>query len=267
MKNILIVGGSFVGSHLFNPDINFNYELVSHRNVNSVDFNKFDIVINTALSPSYRDSKYHRSFDIDVQLAERANLAGCYYVMLSSRKVYGNSKELKTFVETDPYNPFDFYSENKAITEQHLLQNFENVCIIRGSNFFGFEPYRTSFFGFCLTNLLEQNKIEFNLNKNIVRDFIYIDDVVYLLNAIFKIEPKGIFNLGLNKGFTVKDIADNLIMGYGSGIFIGSDNLPFDQQFILNTNKLYKTIDFTPNYIDYENTIKSVGWKLRNLKG
>jgi nucleoside-diphosphate-sugar epimerase len=263
MENVLIIGRSFIGSYLYNSDRNFNYLLISHQDIDSVDFFKFDIVINTSLSPSYRNSKYDINDDIDIKIAEKANASGCYYVMISSRKVYGNFKQLKILKESDPYNPFDFYSENKAITEQYLLNNFNNVCVLRGSNFFGFELFRESFFGFCLTSLFEQNKIEFNLNQNIVRDFIHIDDVVYLINAVFEVKPKGVFNLGLNKGFAVKDIANNLIRGYGNGIFIGSDDFEYDQQFILDTSKLYTAIDFKPEYIDYENTIIGVGERLK----
>lgn len=266
--NILIVGKSFIGNALYNYNKSFNYKVISHNDITGIDYSKFNIVINTAISPLYRNNSYSIDYDIDVKIANMACSAGCYYIMISSRKVYGNFKQLKTLTEMDPYNPFDYYSENKSITEQYLITNFrENVCIIRGSNFFGFELNRESFFGFCLTNLLKYSKIDCSINENIIRDFIEISDVVFLLDKIFKYKPVGIFNLGLNKGFSVKTIADNLILGFTEGIFNGREDLEFDQQFILDTTKLYNSIKFTPNYINYEDTFINLGKQLKLYKG
>lgn len=266
--NVLIIGKSFIGNILYNSNKSFNYTLISHNDITSVDYSKFNIVINTAISPLYRNTLYSIENDIDIKIANMACSVGCYYIMISSRKVYGNFKELKILTELDPYNPFDYYSENKSITEQYLINNFkENVCILRGSNFFGFELFRESFFGYCLTNLLKYNKIDCSINENIIRDFIKISDVILLLNKIFQYKPVGIFNLGLNKGFSVKTIAKNLILGFGEGIFNANTYLEYDQQFILDTTKLYDSIKFIPNYINYENTFIDLGKELKIYKG
>ena len=48
---------------------------------------------------------------------------------------------------------------------------------------------------------------------------------------------------------------------------IKNQKVNFEVEIILGVDSCDKTIDFIPNYIDYENTIKSVGLKLRTLKG
>jgi len=266
--NVLIIGRGFIGNALYNSNKTFNYAIISHTDIFNIDYTKFHIVINTAISPLYRTCSYSIENDIDIKIANMACSVNCYYIMISSRKVYGNFKELKLLTETDEYNPFDYYSENKSITEQYLLANFKkNVCVIRGSNFFGFELFRESFFGFCLTNLLKYSKIDCSINEYIIRDFIEISDVVFLLNKIFEYKPLGVFNLGLNQGFSVNQITSNLILGFSEGEFLSKPNLEFDQQFILDTRKLYTSINFTPDYTDYETKFVNLGKQLKLYKG
>ena len=266
MNNVLVVGNSFIGNALYSKQK--NYTIINHNDINSVDYSKFDVVINTALNPVYRNESYNIKNDIDIEIAKKACKAGCYYIMLSSRKVYGNFKNVEKLTEAHPYNPFDYYSENKIKTEQFLINNFnENSCIVRGSNFFGFELFRNSFFGFCLTSLFENNLIKCSINENIIRDFIHIDDVTFLLINIIKQKPLGVFNLGLGMGFSVKQIAESLILGYDKGKFIGSDDFELDQQFIVDTTKLYNSLSIFPEYIKYENKIINIGNQLNLVKG
>lgn len=261
MKSVLVIGNGFVGSSLFR--LNMPIHLINHSQIYSIDYSKYDIVVNTALSPLYRYNVYDKDHDIDIKICELAAKSGCYYVMFSSRKVYGNSKDLIIYDEDTAYNPFDYYSENKVITEQYIIRNFSNYCIIRGSNFFGFEVKRNSFFGYCADSLLKFNSIKYTFNKNIIRDFIHIEDVIFLFDKILLYKPIGIFNLGLNYGIPIGDIANYMIEGYGSGKLFYDDDANYDQQFILNTSKLYKAINFFPSYDEYGKKVINIGKQLR----
>lgn len=261
MEKILIVGHSFVGMAFFNFT-NGLCDVISHNEIYTVDYSKYGIVINTSISPEYRNLKYLAKNDIDRIVANLALSSGCYYLMFSTRKVYGNSKELMLFSESDTTTPFDFYSENKLYTENIISKYFDNYCILRGSNFYGFEIGRKTFLGFCLDSLLKYNKITYNVNFNNIKDFINIQDVCKLLSLICKIKPKGIFNLGANRGISIENLANNIIEGYGSGEVVTSGD-EFDQQFILDTSKLYSALNYVPIYIDYDKKFIELGKQLR----
>ena len=203
----------------------------NYTDIHKINYSKFDVVINCAIHPLYKSEKYNIDNDIDYKLSELLNGTACHYIMLSSRKIYGNTKELTIFTETDPYNPFDFYSENKVITEKSLLSTLDNLTIIRGSNLFGFEYNRNSFLGYCMTNLVKYNNIICDINLKTQRDFIQVDDFTKILIEICIHKPIGIFNLGSNFGLEIGKICEYLIDGYGVGSFECSNDR-FDQQFI-----------------------------------
>lgn len=267
MKKILVVGKGLIGNAI-KTSSKYNILLISHFDIDNLNFSDIDIVINTALHPDYRKVEYNQHIDFDRKLSMMCEKNNCHYIMFSSRKVYGNTKDLTYFSETSEYNPFDHYSENKVITEKFLTENIENVTILRGSNFFGKVNSPDSFVGYCMENLYEKRTIPLTICPDIIRDFIYVDDVVEILDKILYAPINGIFNLGLNCGFSVKKIANDILEGYAAGEIVYHQNLIKDQQFILNCSKLYTSINYNPDIIKYNYIFKFLGWMLnmRNLR-
>jgi len=236
-QKVLVVGeNSFIAKHL-------KYDKISYTDFKNFDLTRYDVVVNCALNPSYKSQKYDESIDVDLDVGIRACSKSLHYIMLSSSKVYGNNHKLKTYTEDDPIDPYDFHSENKALTEQKLLTSFPNqTTILRGSNIFGYEPGRDSFTGYCIKQLIEKNIIELTIDKNTTRDFLPVATASDIINLVVRYQPTGVYNLSSGVGITVDDFIKILISGYNNNTkIIYKDSKP-DRQFILNNEKLLRRV-------------------------
>ncbi len=111
MARRLIIGKtSFIGKELAKLK---NFDIVAYKDVHHMDLSQYDAIINCAINPVFKTQTYDEKIDVDYEISKLANKNNCHYVMISTRKVYGSSSELKTYTEESPTNPFDFYSENK----------------------------------------------------------------------------------------------------------------------------------------------------------
>ena len=94
MQRVLLVGkNSFIGGNfiaLEGPTLSLH--AVSHSEIESVDFRKYDCVVNTAYQWSYFNTAYSEERDFSLQVARKVaahGAHGAHFVMMSSRKVYG----------------------------------------------------------------------------------------------------------------------------------------------------------------------------------
>jgi len=255
VEKILLVGkNSFIGQ-------NINCDKVSYNESKDINFSQYDIIINCALHPEFKIVKYDETIDIDFEIGKKAYESKCHYVMLSTSKVYGNNNELKTYDENSQLNPFDYYSENKLKSETKLLENFNNVVVLRGSNIFGFEYGRNSFVGYCMTQLVNEGKIVYTISEKTKRDFIFVKDSAYLIEEAGKHRITGIYNLSSNYGLEIGKVARNLISGYRYGGKFKSSG-PVDRQFVMDNTKLLKVLNLDYTFSDYEKTFIELGKKL-----
>lgn len=260
MEKKLIVGNSsFVGNELFKIK---QYDIVSYKNIHHIDFSNYDSVINCALNPVFKTQNYDEKIDVDFEIAKLAYRNRCHYMMISTRKVYGSSSELKIYTEKSVTNPFDYYSENKLICENKIRTEFgDNSVIIRGSNLFGFELGRQSFMGFCMDQLRHGGKIVFSISENTKRDFIDIEVACQLMDKVIEKKLTGIYNLSSNFGLEIGKVAKNLINGYGKGIFLCTNDI-VKEQFIIDNTKLLKKLKVNPNFSNTTEIIQELGKKL-----
>jgi nucleoside-diphosphate-sugar epimerase len=260
-KRILIIGkNSFVGKSFYHSVK--SVDIISYYDIDKTDFSNYNVVLNCAITPEFKFESYREKHDLDFQVAKISAYNNCHYIMMSTRKVYGTSNELRLLNENSKLNPFDYYSENKAISEKNIMRLGESFTILRVSNAYGFEYGRNSFMGFCMTQLKHDNKIVYTTNPNAKKDFISIDSLCEVLGIISKVTPKGIYNVGSNYGSKIGDVAKSLIQGYGQGEFIynniGNKN---QDQFILDNTKLCRDLGIQlPTF--QKKYIKKLGEKL-----
>lgn len=260
MARKLIVGKtSFIGNELAKLK---TYDIVAYKDIHHVDFSEYDGVINCALNPVFKTQTYDEKIDVDYEIAKIAYKNNCHYVMISTRKVYGSSAELKTYTEESPTNPFDFYGENKLICENKIQSEFgDKAVIVRGSNLFGFELERQSFMGFCMNQLRHSEKIIFSISDKTKRDFIDVNSSACMLNEISKKKLTGIYNLSSNHGLEIGKVAKHLIRGYGKGEFLCTSDI-IKEQFIIDNTKLLKELKLISNPIYITSVIEDLGKEL-----
>jgi nucleoside-diphosphate-sugar epimerase len=250
---------SFIGKELAALK---DYDIVAYKNVHHVDFSQYECVFNCALNPAFKTQSYTDDIDVDYEMAKLAYENGCHYIMLSTRRVYGSSSELKSYNEESPTNPFDFYSENKLICENKIRSQFgDKSVVVRGSNLYGFEPNRQSFMGFCMDQLTTTGKIVFSINETTKRDFIDIETSCHLLGRIADKKLTGLYNLSSNYGLEIGKVAKYLINGYRLGEFICTSDV-VKEQFIIDNTKLSKELNLYTDSSNIQNIIEDLGEQL-----
>lgn len=251
---ILIVGkNSFISKNIISVD---EIDRVSFDDIENVNFSNYDAVLNCSIHPNTKTEKYNEKNDLDFIVAEKSHKNKCYYLMLSSRKVYGSSDVLIEYTEESDTNPNDFYGENKLITEDRIRNNFDNYCIMRCSNIYGMEIGRKSFLGFCLNQLKSDRRIVYEISGRTKRDFLPVEVLGDIIVKSCNKNLTGIYNVGSNYPLEIGKIASYLIEGYKSGYF--QDGTEAKDQFVLNTDKLKKDLDIYIN-VNYSEQIKKIG--------
>lgn len=265
MKKFLVIGPNSFISKSINSDSEIIIDKISIRdrkNIENINFSQYESIINCAIHPNYINNEYDPEFDFDYQLASRVVKTNCHYVMISSRKVYGENSLLCSLKEISPKKPIDNYGKNKLLTEWFIRENFEenqkSFTIVRCSNVFGFEYGRKSFLGFCMNQLKDKGHISFDISSNVIRDFIPVNYLGQILKLIMEKKPRGIFNLSSNYGLQIGKIPQYLIEGYGSGYFTSNQEIIKDQ-FILDCSELEKQLKIQMSQFDYKNIINKIG--------
>lgn len=151
-----------------------------------------------------------------LQLCSEHNIQFIFFS--SGGTVYGERKNMKPFVETDPKEPISYYGLSKQVIEnsiifEHRTSNLQYL-ILRPSNPYGPGQNINGHQGLiavAMGKILSRKPVTIWGDGTSVRDYIYIDD---LSNAFCQLFNKGvtnkIVNIGSGKGYSIKQIMDIL---------------------------------------------------------
>lgn len=244
-SNVLVLGGNgFIGSHLIskllkaghnvsvfdkypelyrqpNNKVNYYYGEFGNRGLISEALVNIDIVYHLISTTTPKTSTDDPIFDVQTNVLETLFLLErCVkesvkkIVFISSGgAVYGNPGELPVS-ENSPMNPASSYGIVKLTIEKYLELYKKifglNYTIIRPSNPFGPRQNPNGIQGAIsvfLGNILANKAIEIWGNGEIVRDYIYIDDLIEgIYKATFNNSENEIYNLGSGNGHSLNDI-------------------------------------------------------------
>jgi UDP-glucose 4-epimerase len=182
----------------------------------------------------------------------------------SGGTIYGAKKDA-FFSERSLLAPISYYGQSKLLIEESI--KFENrrsglnYLILRPSNPYGIGQAihaKQGLIAASIGNILNNKKITIWGDGSVVRDYIYIDD---LIDAIVSIIKSGgdneIYNIGSGKGYSINEVIDTLTKCIAKKIEVEyvdarSVDVP---SVVLDTSKLH-TI-FKPNYLSLEEGIKT----------
>jgi len=288
LKCLILGGGGFIGSHLCDEliekgysvtvfdKLNFTPKNISHLGskikiiegdfLNEKDLknalNGIDIVFHLVSSTVPASSNDNPVYDIETNLIPTLHLLNeCLkqkikkVIFLSSGgTVYGIPKSLP-LKETDIGKPICSYGIMKKTIEDYLFMYHRlyglDYSVFRLSNPYG--ERQNPFFvqgviSVFLYKLITGQPIEIWGDGNIIRDFIYIKDVVnVIVDSIDRPKKDKVFNLGSGTGHRLTEIAE--IMQEVSGLKM---NIVFNEQ---------RTIDVPVNVLDNTLIKKSFHWK------
>lgn len=181
--------------------------------------NQIDIVIHLIGTTVPSISNENIIYDIDSNLINTIKLLNImkqYQIKnivfpSSGGTIYGISK--KEHKEFDPTTPICSYGIMKLTTEKYLyLYNYLygiNYLILRLSNPFGkyHKSPRQGLINVVLEKILNGESIEIWGNGSVVRDYIYIKDLVRIMaDLIEKNVQNEIINIGSGQGYSINEI-------------------------------------------------------------
>jgi UDP-glucose 4-epimerase len=286
--NILITGGAgFVGSNLAIELLNQNHNVVivddlytgREKNIpKEAIFYKMDIrdstlmgifekhdinfVSHQAARGDVRGSLVNPLEYADVNITGGINLLECCVKQKvsgitfasSGGCVYGEPKNIPTS-EDHIMQPLDPYGATKAafeiyIATYHRLYNL-NYTIFRYPNVYGprQNPYGENGVISIIGKLMLQNKnVTINGDGKNIRDFVYIDDVVYANILSINNILNDSFNVGTGIGTNINDIVEKLasITGFKGKIKHGEGKKGEISRSVLDNSKINKFLGWTP---------------------
>ena len=241
----------------------------THLNYHNVSLNGIKAIINLSFDPNLYIESYNLDYDIDSKIAHKILGKNIRYIMVSSRKVYGDYKGVP-FSEIEACNPVDYYGENKYIIENNLNKIIgNNLYILRAGNVFGneFDSSRKRLGSYLINQLIINNgNINLSMSKETFKNVISLDNFVLILNDFAKNNiPQGIYNVGSNSATDIGVIAKNLILGFGGGgkIFVKRDEIidPFD----LDVSKLLGVVNNNPTDENIHDYLVRIGQNVRKI--
>jgi len=151
-----------------------------------------------------------------IQLFELAAAVGVKKIVFPSSggAVYGRQKSaIKENTLPCPFNPYGI----TKLTTEHFLNYFRErtgiaVDIYRIGNAYGPRQPMDSPQGVIavwMGKILKGDRIEVYGDANTVRDYVYVEDIAYLItHSINDIGPSDIYNLGTGQGISVLDLLE-----------------------------------------------------------
>lgn len=187
----------------------------------------------------------------------------------SGGAVYGNPAQ-DMVPESAELRPLSYYGAGKVAIEvflqcfQHLAGN--PVTILRPSNLYGPGQPRYQGFGVVRTMLqhvLDRSTMAIWGDGSVVRDFIYIDDMVSAIECVLAdTDASGMFNVGAGVGHSLNDLkkliedvcGENLSMRYepSRSIDVG--------RIVLDSADMKKRFNWTPGTSLSEGIAKTWEW-------
>jgi UDP-glucose 4-epimerase len=181
----------------------------------------------------------------------------------SGGTIYGTKKDA-FFSERSPLAPISYYGQSKLLIEESI--KFENrrsglnYLILRPSNPYGIGQAiygKQGLIAASVGNIINNKKITIWGNGSVIRDYIYIDDLVDAIISIIKLGGDNeIYNIGSGKGYSVNEVIDTLTKCIAEKIeveYVAARSVDVPS-VVLDITKLH-TI-FKPNYLSLEEGIR-----------
>jgi nucleoside-diphosphate-sugar epimerase len=243
MDRIVLIGrGSFIARAVAAAAARRDVKCLTLPHDAALDvLNPGDCLINFALAPAYRSSAYDEAADCDLKAARAAAKADAYFLMLSTRRVYGPQNRWNARETGPAAGDETTYGRNKARSETSIRQALgSHAGIFRLSNVFGYEydPQvpRRSFLGILLGSLKNKNKMYFDMSATTRRDFLPVEICAQLLVDRALERTAGTWNLGSGIALPCGDLAGWIAEGYGAGELICEPDMVRDE-FCLSMDK------------------------------
>lgn len=182
-------------------------------------------------------------------------------VFFSSIDVYGIKNIPDTINEQTPFNPDDYYATSKAVSEYILKvfcsKNDIRLNILRPSGIYGKYDYNNSTIAKIVKNIYNNRSANIVGDGLLKRDFIYIEDLMQILDSVIKSEFNGVVNAVTGSSLSIKELIEKVFHTLGIPANINYEKVEQDSGFVragdlsFDTKMLKENIPgFNPKPID-----------------
>ncbi|MBH9538465.1 dTDP-glucose 4,6-dehydratase [Novosphingopyxis sp. YJ-S2-01] len=200
---------------------------------------------------------------------------------ISTDEVYGSLGETGLFTEETPYDPRSPYSASKAGSD-HLVSAWGHtfglpVLITNCSNNYGPYHFPEKLIPLVIAKALDGEPLPVYGQGNQVRDWLYVEDHVRALSAVFERgEPGRSYNIGghnekqnIEVVQAICTILDELApradgAGYARQITHVADRPGHDMRYAIDASRIGAELDWQPRESFESGIRKTVQWYLAN---
>jgi UDP-glucose 4-epimerase len=253
MNRVLLVGGNgFIGKHLQRFFLNLGYEIavldqagqpILHKSIQffagkasdpqliNQALKGVDLVVHlqSSILPSNGIHDHQsmvpehvESLSLLLYAMEIAQISRIIYFS-SGGAVYGNPDIIPT-PESQACRPINVYGLSKQKSEDLLMGSIGrgfNPLILRPSNAYGMHQghiHKNGLISTLFHAAKHGESIQVFGDGSEQRDYIYIDDIVNFIAVSLEKKAQGIYNVGTEKGYSVKQIINLALQITGTGI-------------------------------------------------
>lgn len=177
-------------------------------------------------------------------------------IYTSSSSVYGSNILCN---EEDELKPMNLHASlkvaNEKLIEKYCTQRDIDYTIARIFNMYGGND-NFSIVSKIIKAYRDNEEITIVNNGNAIRDFIYIDDVVFIYIKLLKVKDIKVINVGTGNGSSIKNILDFLA---NNNIMIKTNNIYIDELKTSTADiQLLQSITKKDDFIKIEEYLKKV---------
>jgi nucleoside-diphosphate-sugar epimerase len=205
---------------------------ICDKNIINLLKDEYDCIIHLAAITSLPDCETNAVETIDVNVSGTMNILECarawnvpHVIFSSTSAVYENNKQ-KIFSEDLEVNPRLWYSLSKKMAEE-ICQSYRinynmTITTLRFFNVFGprqdIHRKNPPLINYIVKQILNKESPVLHSDGNQRRDYVYVDDVINLIDLCLDKKPDDTFNVCTGKLISVNEILDCIYEVLGTDI-------------------------------------------------
>ncbi|MGA2418067.1 MAG: NAD-dependent epimerase/dehydratase family protein [Candidatus Staskawiczbacteria bacterium] len=229
---------------------------------NFLEKEKFDIIVHTAsMGGVRREEESPDAISVNLRMFFNLARAKPFYkklIMFGSGAEYDKRRPIVNVKETefDRFVPIDQYGFYKYACSKYA-EGTDFITHIRLFGVYGkYERYETRFISNAICRVLFDLPI--SINQNVFFDFIYIKDLVRIIDYFLEREPKHKFyNVGRGSRMDLATIAKKILQISGKDLLITIKKSGLNNEYTCDTSRLSSEFSGL-RYTDFDQSIREL---------